>query len=625
MTFGIVSHLLLMTPWILYAAADKAAHPEKELPLPGEVFVIEGRTAFLIPATTGPAAESKPWVWYAPTLPDLPSESERWMFERFLKAGIAIAGIDAGESYGSPTGNKLFTALYDEMTKTRGYSAKPVFLGRSRGGLMALSWSAANPDKVGAFAGIYPVCNFASYPGIKNAASAYEMSPEALQAKLTDYNPVDRLANLAKARVPLFAIHGDVDKVVPLEANSGLMKERYVALGGTMELIVPPQQGHNMWPGFFQCTELVDFVKANAGIGIVLDTPIDFQVIQQTAMRAGTIRINGRLNESEAKPDAMEYRLTIIEKAKENEEEWHRLDAMIAGNQFQVAVEAPAGGWYRLEVRTVASGAVIAESVVEHVGVGEVFVVAGQSNSANYGEEKQTTQTERVATFDGRRWQLAHDPQPGASGEGGSFLPPLGDALSEKFGVPVGFVSCGVGGSSVREWLPKGATFPNPPTIESHVTKTQDGMWESRGDLFVNLCERMNQFGPHGFRAVLWHQGESDANQKDPTRTLPGKLYREYLEKVIRDSRREIGWDAPWFVAQVSYHVPGDESSPDIRAAQASTWKDGIAFEGPDSDALKGSLRDGDGKGVHFSGPGLREHAARWVDKIFPWLEQQSK
>ena len=101
---------------------------------------------------------------------------------------------------------------------------------------------------------------------------------------------------------------------------------------------------------------------------------------------------------------------------------------------------------------------------------------------------------------------------------------------------------------------------------------------------------RMKQLGPHGFRAVLWHQGESDANQQDPTRTLAGKLYREYLEQLIRESRREIGWDAPWFVAQVSYHVPGDEASPDIRAAQASLWKDGIALEGPDSDALKGEL-----------------------------------
>ena len=105
---------------------------------------------------------------------------------------------------------------------------------------------------------------------------------------------------------------------------------------------------------------------------------------------------------------------------------------------------------------------------------------------------------------------------------------------------------------------------------------------------------------------------------RTPRARWPGNLYREYLEKLIRDSRREIGWDAPWFVAQVSYHVPGDEASPDIRAAQASLWKDGIALEGPDTDALKSEWRDSGGKGVHFSGPGLREHAARWVEKVAP-------
>lgn len=143
--------------------------------------------------------------------------------------------------------------------------------------------------------------------------------------------------------------------------------------------------------------------------------------------------------------------------------------------------------------------------------------------------------------------------------------------------------------------------------------------------IFSAFSARMRQLGPRGFRAVLWHQGESDANQADPTRTLPGHLYRDFLEQIIRASRREAGWDAPWFVAQASYHVPGDEGSPEIRAAQAALWKNGIALEGPDSDALKGELRDNAGQGVHFSGPGLRELAARWVEKVAPWLEKQIK
>lgn len=285
-------------------------------------------------------------------------------------------------------------------------------------------------------------------------------------------------------------------------------------------------------------------------------------------------------------------------------------------------MEAPSGGWYRLEVRALNGRQVLADAAVQHVGVGEVFVVAGQSNSANHGAEKQSPSTGLVTTFDGQGWRLSADPQPRASGNSGSFLPPFGDALAERFKVPVGFAACGMGATSVREWLPKGAAFPNPPTLVDRVTQLPGGQWESQGQLFEMLCTRLKQLGPRGFRAVLWHQGESDANQTDPARTLPGNLYRRYLEQLIRDSRRELGWQAPWFVAQASYHVPGDEASPDIRAAQQSLWTDGIANEGPDTDRLKSEYRDENGQGVHFNGKGLREHAARWAEKVAPWIEQ---
>jgi len=246
------------------ADATNAPPPARTLPMPGEVFQLAGHVAFLIPAKSPPSSGPKPWVWYAPTLARYPGPEERWMFEQFLAAGIAIAGIDVGESYGSPAGRAQFTALYEELTRHRGYGPKPVLLGRSRGGLMTLAWAAENPERVGGFAGIYPVCNLASYPGLAKAAGAYGLSAATLESHLAEHNPIDRLAPLAAARVPLFAIHGDVDRVVPLDANSGLMRERYAALGGTMELVVPAGQGHNLWSGFFQSEELVAFVKTHA-------------------------------------------------------------------------------------------------------------------------------------------------------------------------------------------------------------------------------------------------------------------------------------------------------------------------------------------------------------------------
>ena len=241
-----------------------ADQPKKQLPFPGEVFAIEGRAALLIQPDVKSPKEPMPWVWYAPTLRGLPGEAEKWMFERFLKAGIAIAGIDVGESYGSPKGRALYSALHKHLVEKRGLAKQSCLLARSRGGLMLYSWAAENPDKVRCITGIYPVCNIASYPGLPRASGAYELTAEQLKAQLAKHNPIDRLAPLAKAKVPIFHIHGDMDRVVPLDKNSAIIKQRYDKLDGPMTLEVVEGQGHNMWLGWFQSQKLVDFVVKHA-------------------------------------------------------------------------------------------------------------------------------------------------------------------------------------------------------------------------------------------------------------------------------------------------------------------------------------------------------------------------
>ncbi len=347
-----------------------------------------------------------------------------------------------------------------------------------------------------------------------------------------------------------------------------------------------------------------------------LTSPTDYQVVQRNHRGKGNVILSGQITAA-----LLEEKHTL--EVRIDNGDWKRTTVRWGNATFTADCELPAGGWYVLDVRFVGPKGVLATASVPHVGIGDIFVVAGQSNSANHGEERQRVQSGKVVTFDGSQWRPANDPQPGASGDMGSFMPPLGDALVARFGVPIGFVACGIGASSVREWLPAGSTFPNPPTIESRVRRLPDGSWESKGEAYKMFTSRMSELGKNGFRAVLWHQGESDANQADTSRTLAGNLYQKYLKQLIHQSRKDIGWNSPWFVALASYHVPGDEGSDDIRKAQAALWKDRTALQGPDSDALKGSFRDSGGKGVHFSGPGLREHAARWFEKIAPWLAKQ--
>jgi alpha-beta hydrolase superfamily lysophospholipase len=199
----------------------------------------------------------------------LPDQHEKWMHERFLEAGIAVAGIDVGEAYGSPQGKELFTALYQELTVRRGFAPRPCLLGRSRGGLWVTAWAADQPDKVAGLAGIYPVFDLRTYPGLAKAAPAYGLTAKELEARLGALNPIERVGILARAGVPALLIHGDEDRVVPLKENSAEFAVRYKAAGaeGAVRLIVAQGQGHNLWEGFFRCQELVDFVIARAQAG----------------------------------------------------------------------------------------------------------------------------------------------------------------------------------------------------------------------------------------------------------------------------------------------------------------------------------------------------------------------
>jgi trehalose utilization protein len=251
-------------------AKAKAAAPSGRLALPHtENFTVADRPAFLYLPPPEKRASPQPWIFYAPTLPSYPDNAERWMHEQFTAAGIAVAGVDVGEAYGSPKSHAAFDALYRELAEKKGFAAKPCLFGRSRGGLWTSSWAIANPSRVAGLIGIYPVYDFRTFPGLQRAAPAYELTPEQLTARAAEFNPIERIAVLAKAKVPVALIHGDVDKVVPLKENSAELVRRYQAegAGDLVKLIVLEGQGHNFFEGFFHSQPLVDFAIAKAKEG----------------------------------------------------------------------------------------------------------------------------------------------------------------------------------------------------------------------------------------------------------------------------------------------------------------------------------------------------------------------
>lgn len=364
--------------------------------------------------------------------------------------------------------------------------------------------------------------------------------------------------------------------------------------------------------------------RAQSGqmFNVFLTAPLDYQVFERQTKAGGDIIVEGILevagHAALTNLDRLEVRLT----GESFSNDWQVLPFDNRVRQFRGELAAPAGGWYHVELRLVGNGEMFWETKVEHVGVGEIFLIAGQSNSANHGGGRQQANNPLVVAFGNGIWQPAHDPEPGASGKGGSFLPAFGDAMADRFKVPIGLVALGEGSTSVREWLPKDEVVAAPPDTGRNVICVGPGRWVCSGDLFDRITRAEDQLGVNGFRAVLWHQGESD-NHEPADRQITPAQYRQYLQRIIEASRAAAGWRVPWFVAQASYHNPEDQGSPELRAAQKSLVTDGIALAGPNTDTLGPEFHQNNGQGIHLNPRGLQRHGQMWMEYVAPWLEQQ--
>jgi hypothetical protein len=356
-----------------------------------------------------------------------------------------------------------------------------------------------------------------------------------------------------------------------------------------------------------------------------LSSPVDYQVFQRQSRLRGSIVVRGHIAGG-----VDNVQVGILGKSLLGPlyGKWKSLPLDGKSGDFDAKLATVAGGYYEVDVKAMAGARVVAEVTVPHVGVGEVFLISGQSNSTNYGEVRQTTATEMVSTFSGETWRLADDPQPGVqdNSKKGSFIPSFGDALYHRYGVPIGVASVGHGSTSVRQWLPVGEPVEVMPTKEIYIVRGNDGTLFSDGTLFNGMMTRINELdeqpGMHGFRAVLWHQGESDSHQQ-PGHDISAAVYGQMLRKVILATRKQAGWNIPWFIAEASYHSPEDMSCPPIRAAQKSLWESRVALEGPDTDTLTMLYRQNNGKGVHFNAVGLKAHGLLWARAVEAYLDKE--
>ena len=330
----------------------------------------------------------------------------------------------------------------------------------------------------------------------------------------------------------------------------------------------------------------------DAKASLALTSPVSCQVFQRGRTDQATVLIEGTVSD---KVDVIEAMADLAPGAKRGAPvKWVAITAKGQKDpgKFTGRLTLPAGGWYQVTVRARSGNRIIAEQTVDNVGVGEVFVTAGQSNSANFGSPQQKAKDERVVYFDGKAFVPAQDPIPGGCGGGGSPWALLGDRIAASQQVPVCFRSASLNWTEVKAWLP-------PDT-----------------ELYKNLASCVQAFGKDGVRAVLWHQGESDTLVRTSAET-----YCERIKTIVEVLNKDAGYPLPWLVAKASFH-PGSQAPEQAAVAngQQLLWTKKICFQGPVTDDLLGPEYRHDG--VHFNQKGLENHAQRWFDSLgraFKW------
>jgi len=211
-------------------------------------FQLASRAALLVRPKT--AALGNPWIWRTEFFGHEPQGDIG-----LLEKGFHVAYIDVQNLYGAPVALDAMDRFHAFVTRYHSLSKKTVLEGFSRGGLFAFNWAARHPDRTAALYVDAPVCDFKSWPGGKGLAPG---SPEDWQRLIKVYhfpdeaaalawkgNPVDNLAPLAMAGIPILAVIGDADEAVPVSENIDLVEKRYRELGGRIEVIRKPGGKHH--------------------------------------------------------------------------------------------------------------------------------------------------------------------------------------------------------------------------------------------------------------------------------------------------------------------------------------------------------------------------------------------
>jgi hypothetical protein len=302
----------------------------------------------------------------------------------------------------------------------------------------------------------------------------------------------------------------------------------------------------------------------------ILSHPISGAVYQRDNSGNATMYFCGQANRTSA--STVQYRLHTLNKTGGlvSSSTWETV-ATVNGSDARIFrfSKSVSTGWYRAEIRVLDAIGSVTDTHNVWFGVGEVFIIAGQSNAQGYGTETYgisgLTDLECVRSLKNINITFEDEPNEngevtdivnlkypsigpltlanrhiGLTGARSWFYQKLGNDIAENATsgkvTPVMFLNAAVSGSSIYNWksgmLRTREMFSNNYSNNINTSATnsvslsqfpKDSPWgwdTNQQSIFTGFKSILSLYGNiFGVRAVLWHQGEAE------TRNLINNYY----------------------------------------------------------------------------------------------------
>ncbi|WP_051041122.1 sialate O-acetylesterase [Fibrisoma limi] len=328
---------------------------------------------------------------------------------------------------------------------------------------------------------------------------------------------------------------------------------------------------------------------------LTISYPLPQLVIQRNQHNTAPLSIAGTFS---VPVDRIEARLVPINSSTSRPTDWKVVQQTPRNGLYQGTITAPSG-LFQLEVRGIRTNKTVSQATVSRVGIGEVFLIAGQSNAMGLPKLGAKGASDRVVSFNAwnRFWnknnvlessdkpfpvpmfsQLEANNLIFPTGETAWCWGELGDQIADRYHVPVAFFNVAIPATVAENWSATANGIPAKNIFNSTY-------WPFLQP-YTNLRNALQYYhSSFGIRAILWHHGESDAVPLHTTKDD----YCRLVQELIDHSRADFAADLTWVISRCSITPAGPVPNQAIRAAQDSLINraDNNVWAGPDTDTIQ--------------------------------------